>query len=81
VKEAPHSDCKAGAASETTLGMFLAIILYEAFIQFEQVMFVGRFVGGLAARERMFAIVRGPTTASRLVRVSVTQNVLPLQGC
>lgn len=77
VKEAPHSDCKAGAASAAMLGVFLAKILYAALAQFEQVMFLGMFVGGLAVMERMFEIVRGPTTASRLVRVSVIQFVLP----
>jgi len=77
VKEAPHCDCKAGATSEATLGMFLAIILYAALIQFVQVMFAGMVLGGLAAMARMFVIVRGPTTASMLVRVSVMQFVLP----
>jgi hypothetical protein len=76
VNEAPHSDCKAGAASEAMLGAFLAIIVYAAFIQFEQVMFVGR-VGGLSTMARMFVIVRGPKMASMLVRVSVMQFVLP----
>jgi len=77
VKEAPHCDCKAGAASETTLGMFLAIIVYAALIQFEQVMFVGMVLGGLATMARMFVRLRVPTTASMLVRVSVMQFVLP----
>jgi hypothetical protein len=77
VKEAPHCDCKAGASLETMLGMFLAIILYAALTQFEQVMFVGRVLGGLATMERMFVILRGPRTASMLVSVSVMQFVLP----
>lgn len=81
VKEAPHCDCAAGATSETMLGMFLAIIVYAAFIQFEQVMLVGMVLGGLATMERMFVRVRGPTMASMLVRVSVMQFVLPLKGC
>ena len=63
------------------LGMFLAIIVYAAFIQFEQVMLVGMVLGGLATMERMFVRVRGPTMASMLVRVSVMQFVLPLKGC
>lgn len=61
--------------------MFLAIIVYAAFIQFEQVMLVGMVLGGLATMEMMFVRVRGPTMASMLVRVSVMQFVLPLQGC
>lgn len=81
MKEAPHCDCNAGAASETMLGIFLAIIVYAALTQFEQVMFEGMVLGGLATMERMFVSVRGPTTASMLVRVSVMQFVLPLQGC
>ena len=63
------------------LGMFLAIIVYAAFIQFEQVMLVGMVLGGLATMERMFVRVSGPTMASMLVRVSVMQFVLPLKGC
>lgn len=67
--EAPHSDCTAGDASETRLGMSVVRMLYAALIQFVQVILLGILGTEPPTAPIMFAVLRGPKTLSKLVRV------------